>query len=81
MISPKPSMALISSREASITAFMVPKRPASSFAAFWPIWRMPREKSTRSNPASLDFSSAARRFSADFSPIRSSAATASGSRW
>ena len=58
-----------SSSVAAMSLSSVPKCIASTLAAFCPTCRMPNAHSRRAMPASLLFSMAAMRFSADFLPI------------
>ena len=80
VMGPTSSMAVSSSSEAAASAPMVPKRAASTLAAFSPTCRMPSAKMRRHRSSSLLFAMASTAFWADFCPMRSSTSICSGRR-
>lgn len=77
---PTSGISVSASSVAAISASMEPKWAAMVLAAFSPTCRMPRPYSRRLRSLALEFSMARIRFSADFSPIRSSLATSAAWR-
>lgn len=62
IIPPKPSISAISSSDAAIIELISPKCSERSFAAFCPIWRMPRANSRRERSFCFERSIASTRF-------------------